>query len=267
MKDNLNDNLIRTYRERLEIAEIYEKKMHAIIDAGKTINFNDNINEIMDSMLELAAKITNSGFASAALMGKSGRILFGYSISGEKPGALPADTDFIREKGIGGILMRTKIPYICNVPAVDKNLDEDKRIRYGIRNFVSVPILAKGNNFTGLFEVYNKAGIEIYGDNDIDLLTALGTFAAIALERHRMSSEFEKFGEEAGKVMEDVLNTELLLKDNCKKLTETRTELVELNGRIKKAAVLAELIGNSDNCGGEIGENVRELKKILSGRD
>ena len=120
MKDNLNDNLIRTYRERLEIAEIYEKKMHAIIDAGKTINFNDNINEIMDSMLELAAKITNSGFASAALMGKSGRILFGYSIPGEKPGALPADTDFIREKGIGGILMRTKIPYICNVPAVDK---------------------------------------------------------------------------------------------------------------------------------------------------
>lgn len=87
MKDNLNDNLIRTYRERLEIAGIYEKKMRAIVEAGKSINFTDDINEIMGSMLGLASRITSSGFSSAALMGKSGRI----SSAIRCPAACPVD--------------------------------------------------------------------------------------------------------------------------------------------------------------------------------
>lgn len=163
--------------------------------------------------------------------------------------------------------MRTKKPYICNIPAGDQFLDDEKRTRYGIRNFVSVPILAKGDNFIGLFEVYNKSGIETFNDYDVDLLTALGSFAAIAIERHRMSAEFEKFGEEAEKVMEEVLNTEMLLKDNCRKLTETRTQLLDFNARIKKAAVVAELMGNSAGDAAGIMEKVKELKDILRNRD
>jgi|GEM_PF-1628873 GAF domain-containing protein len=268
MKDNLNDSLIRTYRERLEIAKIYEKKMHAIVETGRNINFVDNITEIMDAMLELAAKITNSEFSSASLMGKTGLMIFGNNLSGDAPAGLPIDAGFDREKGLCGLLMRTKKPYLCNMASGDGYVDNDKRTKYKIRNFISMPILVKNENFIGLFEVYNKNQMELYNENDVDLLRILGSFTAIAVERHRMSAEFGKFGEELEKVIEEVLNTEMLLKDNCKKLTESQTELLNLNNRIKKAAVVAEFIGNSkEGDAAGIMDKIEELKNILKNTD
>ena len=268
MKNTPNDGLIRTYRERLEIAKIYEEKIHIIVETGKSINFVDNISEIMDAMLGLAVKITNSEFSAASLMGKTGKNFIRNNLSNGKIQDLPVDADFEREKGLCGLLMRTKKPYICNITAADKYLNDDKREEYKIRNFLSVPILAKNEDFVGLFEVYNKAQLEPYNENDVNLLVMLGSFAAIAVERQRMSAEIGKFGEELERLIEEMLNTDMMLKDNCKKLTESQMELSALNNRINEPAVVAELLGNIKGIEDPALINkIEELKNVLRNQD
>jgi hypothetical protein len=201
-------------------------------------------------------------------MGKTGKIYFKKNMPYAGSESLPIDTGFDREKGLCGLLMRTKKPYICNITEADKYLSGDKKEAYKIKNFLSIPILAKNEDFVGLFEVYNKSRLEPYNENDVDLLAMLGSFTAIAVERYRMSAEIGKFGEELEKLIEEILNTEMMLKDNCKKLTESQMELSSLNNRIKEAAVVAELLGNAKGTEeGAFRDKIEELKYILRNHD
>jgi len=232
--------LLKAYRERLELARVYEKNLRSIVEAGHDMAASGDISEIMVSMLELAVKITGAQFACAALMGKSSEVFYSFNVPEKNPVKFPIDTGFDRTFGLGGLLMRTKKHYICNIVEDDRYLNRDVKDEYKIKNYISVPLLAKKGNFLGLMDVYNKNLFEPFDENDADILDTLASFTAIAVERFRIYSEFGKFGEEVEKIVEETLEAENELKKECKKHEYARKELELMKKDVKKARILAQ---------------------------
>jgi hypothetical protein len=140
MKKEGDDGLLRLYKERLESARDYEKNLRSIVEAAHDMSGSKDITDIMESMLELAVKITGSQFACAALMGRNNEVFFSGNTPARDPGKFPIDTAFKRDSGVSGLLMSTKQHYICNITQDNEYLNDDLRTDYGIKNYISVPI-------------------------------------------------------------------------------------------------------------------------------
>lgn len=246
MKNDQESGLLRLYKERLESAKDYERNLRSIVEAAHDMAGSKDIADIMESMLELTVKITGSQFAGAALMGRHNEVFFSSRAPVKDPGIFPVDSAFNRSAGLSGLLMRTKQHYICNITDGNEYLNDDVRTDYGIKNYISVPILAKNRSFFGLMEAYNKESFEPFNDNDADILNTLASFTAVAVEKFRVYVEFGKFGDEVQKIVDETLEAEGAFIKECGKLNSARKEIENLKKNTKKAKILALDIAGSN---------------------
>jgi hypothetical protein len=196
--------------------------------------------EIMELMLDLAVKITGAQFAGAALMGMSDEIFLSGLDHEKGRGKFPLDTGFSRASGLSGLLIRTKECHICNITDGDRYLNEDVKAEFKIKNYISVPLLAKNRNFLGLMEIYNKGNFEPFNGNDAEILSTLASFTATSIERFRVFVEYGKFGDEVQKIVDETIEAESALKNECDKYEATKRELETIRKSARKARMIAE---------------------------
>jgi hypothetical protein len=138
--------------------------------------------------------------------------------------------------------MTTKIRYICNIAEGDRYLNKNTRTEYNIKNYISVPLLAKNRNFIGLLEVYNKHLFEPFDDNDAEILDILASFTSTAVERFRAYVELEKFGDEVQKIVNEMFDAEAAFKTECEKFETAVKEKEDIHNKLEKVRPLAEYI-------------------------
>jgi hypothetical protein len=230
---------LKAYKERFESASNYEKKLRSIVKTGHEMAYSRDMSEIMPVMLTLAVKICGAQFAAAALTGKNDEVFVSGGAPANGAGRFPLDKDFKRDKGLSGLLMRTKKRYICNITEGDEYLNDDIRTDCGIKNYISTPLLVKNNDFIGMLEVYNKNRMEPFNENDADILDMLAAFTAAAVERFRIYAEFGKFGDEIQKVVDEAFEAEAAFRDESKKFESTKMEIRKIKADAERAADMA----------------------------
>ncbi len=93
----------------------------------------------------------------------------------------PVDLRFDRERGLPGWSWTHRAPCIANEAATDPRADRSFVDRYGVRSALSVPIVDRAGEVLGFFELHNKAAGIPYGDEDVQLATALAHMTAMGL--------------------------------------------------------------------------------------
>lgn len=242
MKKDPETGLLKAYKECLDSARVHEKNLRNIVETGHSMEGSKDIGDIMESMLELAVKITGAEYACAALMGRNDDVFFSRNVPAKDPDKFPIDRAFSREEGLSGLLMRTKTSYVCNIAEGDKYLDDDTRTDFGVKNYISVPILAKNMNFSGLIEVYNKNCCEPFNDSDMDMLSTIASFTSAAVERFRIYVEFGKFGGEVEKIVDEALSAESAFLKEADMREKEKKENEKLKRNLEKARTLAREI-------------------------
>lgn len=259
------NTLLKAYRESLALARGYERSLRSIVEAGHNMAASKDITEIMESMLELAVRVSGAQFACAALMQNSNVVFFSGQAPIKKPGKFPLDTAFSRNYGLSGLLMRTKISYICNIAEGDRYLKDDVKDEYDIKNYISVPILAKNGNFLGLLEAYNKNLFEPFDGNDAEILNTLASSTAIAVERFRIYVEFGKFGDEVQRIVDETFDAESALSREREKLAAACRELESVKKSAKRAkAVAGEITALKEDKMPAAREKASEIIGLLS---
>ncbi|MCH7574959.1 MAG: SpoIIE family protein phosphatase [Candidatus Marinimicrobia bacterium] len=95
---------------------------------------------------------------------------------------------FPAEQGIAGETLTTR--KIINIPNAYEdarfNPSFDKATGFKTRSVLSVPLITAGGNVVGVVQVLNKSNGEPFGPDDEKLLMALGTQAAVAIQRSQL---------------------------------------------------------------------------------
>jgi HD-GYP domain-containing protein (c-di-GMP phosphodiesterase class II) len=81
------------------------------------------------------------------------------------------------------------------------NKEVDKKTGYTTRNMLVVPLLNLKDEVVGVMQVMNRKGDEPFSDMDMELLHALATHAAVAIEKQNLYEENEKFFRSVVKVL------------------------------------------------------------------
>lgn len=93
----------------------------------------------------------------------------------------PVDLRFDANRGLPGWSWTHRAPCIANEAASDPRADGSLMKRYGVQSALTVPIVNRNGEVLGFFELHNKAAGVPYGDQDVQLATALAHMAAMAL--------------------------------------------------------------------------------------
>lgn len=184
---------VNGYRQMLASSYEYQDRLHMLINLGKNLNSLLDIDDIMDALIESSIKLSGAQTGAAALFNRTKVVFNKYGVNGR---VLPLEYKFQRGKGISGMVMETKKPYLCNNTDRNQYMPAEVQKVFNIRNFISVPILGKNNEFFGFFEVYNSRNLEPFSQIDVDLCVDLAGFAATAVDNSRLLNEINKFGEE-----------------------------------------------------------------------
>ncbi len=98
---------------------------------------------------------------------------------------------FTEDRGVPGWIMRNREAFVANDPLHDDRTLPELIHAYGIRNFISIPILNREGGLLGLFELHNKANGADFTQEDLVLLTALSSTAAVILGFDQMALQAE----------------------------------------------------------------------------
>lgn len=81
------------------------------------------------------------------------------------------------------------------------NKDVDRKTGFVTRSMLVVPLLNLKDEVVGVMQVMNKKGEEPFSDADMELLHALATHAAVAIEKQNLYEENDKFFRSVVKVL------------------------------------------------------------------
>ena len=98
-------------------------------------------------------------------------------------------------EGISGKVLSSGNPLVVKDIENDQRITQGKRPRYKTKSFISIPL--KLNDRTiGILNIADKITGEVFSENDLRLLTSIGAYASVAIER----SKFYKKNEELKKI-------------------------------------------------------------------
>jgi signal transduction histidine kinase len=90
-------------------------------------------------------------------------------------------------EGYPGIVAKTRQPLIGTHLENDANFQRDAVVKAGFQQIACIPLVA-GENLMGVMSVVTRA-IEPFDERSIQLLTAVGTWAGLAIENARLHSD------------------------------------------------------------------------------
>jgi diguanylate cyclase (GGDEF)-like protein len=94
-------------------------------------------------------------------------------------------------EGIAGKVLATGSPLLVSDIEKDERITQERRLRYKTKSFVSVPLKLEGRTI-GVLNVADKSSGEAFSDQDLHLLTSIGAYASVAIERSRFHLKTEE---------------------------------------------------------------------------
>ena len=162
-----------------------ENRLRALVETGVAIASELSLEALLQRLVESAAALTGAQYAALGVIDRSGAGLERFLTTGIEPEAQAAIGDLPRGRGILGVLIRDATPLRLRDLSEDPRSVGFPRNHPPMRSFLGVPILLRGVAYGNLY-LTEKAGGEVFTEEDEELVSLLAAQAAVAIENARL---------------------------------------------------------------------------------
>jgi len=172
--------------------EMKELELTIFNEIGKTITSTLQLKRVLNIIVKNMTNIIHSEAWSLFLVSEEMKDL-AFEVGAGNRADRSKDLRLKIGEGIPGWVAKEAKPLI--IPDVSKDLrfskGLDESLPLSTKSILCVPLISKGK-VLGVIELINKVGGEPFERNDLDLLSALADFAAIAIENARLYQKTEE---------------------------------------------------------------------------
>ena len=174
----------------IKIAEKLKRLLASIEASGHAVLPQSN-NELLQSIVEAAARIFNAAAASILLVNEQEQLLEFKVAYGASNRDL-VGTKFPLDKGIAGYIVMTGQPLAVSNARQDARFNQDfaKSTGYVPNSILAMPLWA-GDRVIGVMEVLDKVNAAAFGIQDMELLGMFAHQAAIAIDQSQRMDRIE----------------------------------------------------------------------------
>jgi adenylate cyclase len=174
-------NVIRGASSDVDALLDQAKRLHlaeTLVDVSRTVAALDTLDEVLASLVAMTATALRAERATLFLNDAETNELYSRSMSEQGP----REIRMLNDRGIAGKVFQTGQGMVVNDAYAhpDFNPEVDETTGYGTRQIVCAPIRTGRGELIGVAQVLNRVDGEFGGD-DLDLLEAMTTQAALAL--------------------------------------------------------------------------------------
>ena len=176
-----NSALFRMAQERAS-------RLSVLHDLNRKINQNLGLNEVLQSIVEAAVTLTGGEFSRIFLLDPAAqRFQLGAFHGHFPPPEEPAATYALGKGLLGQAVLHGRAIRVGNVQDDPDFTQPEWARREGIHSYIVQPIL-HGENIVGAINCLSRRE-DLFGEEDLELLGALASQAAIAIENARLFAE------------------------------------------------------------------------------
>ena len=177
---------LHAVREALALQTRTVKRLHFLIEASKALNSTLDLEEVLDTILDMATRQTGAERATLFLADHERGELWSVIAQGleRKEIRLPMG------QGLAGWVAESGRIVILADAHADPRFDPsfDEAFGYRTRTLLVMPVKDRAERIVGVLELLNKANPGFTAD-DVGLLESISVHAAIALENARLHRE------------------------------------------------------------------------------
>jgi len=180
--DLLDELKVKNRLLKRRIAEI-----NALYKAGNSLSTTIEIKELLTQIIDLATKVIGAGTGSVMLLDTDKNMLRISASIGIKQEII-ARTELPLGSSIAGTVAQTGKPVMIENIETDMEFKRKAKVQYESKSLLSVPLQVKGE-IIGVINLTDKLEEDKFSDEDLKLLTALASQAAIAIDDARHYEE------------------------------------------------------------------------------
>jgi PAS domain S-box-containing protein len=208
-------------REAEALAEKVREEQNILLQLSQCFLKAVDQQEVMDSAVDVIARIFNSDYSKVLLCNNGGEGLFLASGKGWKPGYVGSATVEIGIKSQAGYTLQLEKGVIVKDFTRERRFDPPVLLKeHDVVSGMSVPMIA-GDKVVGVMGVHNRTKKD-YSESDLQFLQLIGNQTAIALERARLYEDLRNARDAVLNMLED-------LDESNKRLQEAYEELKTLD--------------------------------------
>lgn len=182
------------------------RDLNAILEVSKAMSSEVQLDNLLQVIAQKTTEVMEADLSSLFVYDEKRNEL--WSKIAQKLGQLK-EIRFPVEMGIAGDVAKTrKGANIADVYADPRfNADFDRQTGYRTRSILCLPMISSSTGkLIGVIQVLNKRGGQVFDERDESLLAALGSHAAVALERAQLTDAYveKQRIEEALKLAHDI---------------------------------------------------------------
>lgn len=165
--------------------------LNSLLEISAAMNSEKNLNSLLSLIVSETTKVLGAERTTLYLYDLDKEELWSLIAQGEKVGEIHLKLG----QGLAGYVAQTKESIKIDDAYSDPrfNKEVDKKTGFVTHNMLVVPLLNLEDEVVGVMQVINKKGDEPFSGFDMELLHALATHAAVAIEKQHLHEENEKF--------------------------------------------------------------------------
>jgi putative nucleotidyltransferase with HDIG domain len=179
---------IRKLRTELDRQYTERERLNALLNISKGLAGELDLDTLLKKISREVKKALHADRCSIFLLDESTNQLWSKVATGVR-----SEIRFPADKGLAGHVCQTK--EILNIKDAYKderfNPEIDKKTGYKTKTILSIPLLRKGNDVIGVFQVLNKKDGSFTKEN-AELLTAIASMSSASIENALLYAEHKK---------------------------------------------------------------------------
>jgi len=169
--------------------EEYNKKLALLYRVGQKVSLGSQVSKLLGQISLMTRQTLHASAASVLLVDK-GREELCFEVAQGKAGKVLKKMKLTVNSGITGWVARQGKPLMVNDVTMDRrfNKDVDRVTGFATKSMLAVPLVSE-RSVIGVIEVLNKVDGSGFNKQDLEVLVALASTAAIAISNARLHQE------------------------------------------------------------------------------
>jgi signal transduction histidine kinase len=170
------------------------EQLQRLLEISTTLSSTLDLKQLLDKVSMAVTALTDTEAASILLVDKAAGKLQFVTVSGMS--ASPAEIEVPLHGSVAGWIVQHGQHLILNDVQQDARhyTGVDSHTQYVTRNMLGVPLVTK-NRVIGVLEAINKQNDQLYTQQDLALMQALASQAAVAIENARLFQQTDLIAE------------------------------------------------------------------------